>query len=183
MRVGLLRHFPVTQRFPDGWPTAADLQEWRNRYDRAEAIIGEFRLGDVVWKACISSDLQRAFTTAQTVYSGEIQRTDLLREAEFGQFGTGRLRLPLWMWQWLLRFSWMAGHRSQRAFRDDFRRRVSTMAERLSALEKDTLVVSHAGTMAYLSAELRKRGFRGPKLRIARHATAYIYEKVDGIAR
>jgi hypothetical protein len=44
-------------------------------------------------------------------------------------------------------------------------------------LRQDTLVVSHAGMMAYLSAELRRRGFAGPKLRWAKHATAYIYEK------
>jgi hypothetical protein len=53
------------------------------------------------------------------------------------------------------------------------------LAERLSASDQDTLVVSHAGMMAYLSAELRRRGFAGPKLRIAKYATAYIYEKCD----
>ena len=47
----------------------------------------------------------------------------------------------------------------------------------MSALDQDTLVVSHAGIMAYLSSELRRRGFAGPKLRIAKHATAYVYEK------
>lgn len=52
-----------------------------------------------------------------------------------------------------------------------------SIADHLSAVEQDTLVVSHAGMMAYLSAELRRRGFLGPKLRIARHATAYLYEK------
>ena len=41
----------------------------------------------------------------------------------------------------------------------------------------DTLVVSHAGMMAYLSADLRRRGYSGPKLRIAKHATLYTYEK------
>ena len=51
------------------------------------------------------------------------------------------------------------------------------MAERLCAADRDTLVVSHAGMMAYLSADLRRRGFGGPKLRIANHAKVYIYEK------
>lgn len=51
------------------------------------------------------------------------------------------------------------------------------MADRLAAAERNTLVVSHAGVMAYLSAELRRRGFHGPPLRLAKHATLYVYER------
>jgi len=177
VRIGLLRHFPVEQKFPEGWRTAADLQEWRVRYDLAETSVGEFDLGGVLWQACISSDLPRARITASAVFQGEIGHTALLREPEFAQFKTGNLRLPVWVWKWMLRLSWMTGHRSQRACRDEFRQRVLALAEQLSAAERDTLVVSHAGMMAYLSAELRRRGFIGPKLRIAEHATVYIYEK------
>lgn len=177
MRIGLLRHFPVNYNFPTGWKTADDLQAWRERYDAAEALAGTFDLGGVVWQACLSSDLPRASLTARTVFRGEIEQTVLLREPEFALFQTGNLRLPMWGWQGLLRLAWLTGHRSQRACRDDFRQRVLAMADRLSALQQDTLVVSHAGMMAYLSAELRRRGFTGPKLRLAKHARAYIYEK------
>jgi broad specificity phosphatase PhoE len=177
VRIGLLRHFPVDQQLPAGWSTAAELQAWRQRYDIAEVLAGEFDLGGVTWDVCICSDLPRACFTAKAVFRGEIGQTPLLREVEFAQFKTGRLRLPVWAWHWLLRFAWFSGHRSQRACRDDFRRRVLSVADRLSALDRDTLVVSHAGVMAYLSVELRRRGFVGPKLRIASHATAYIYEK------
>jgi broad specificity phosphatase PhoE len=180
VRIGLLRHFPVEQKLPSGWRTAADLQAWRERYEMAQACVGEFDLGGVVWQACISSDLPRARITASAVFRGEIRYTSLLREPEFGQFTTGDLRLPVWAWQWLLRLSWMTGHQSQRAGRDEFRRRVLAVADQLSASDQDTLVVSHAGMMAYLSAELRRRGFAGPRLRIAKHATAYIYEKNGG---
>ena len=139
--------------------------------------MSEFDLGGVVWQACLSSDLPRARITASAVFRGEVGHTDLLREAQFTPFNTGDLRLPVWSWQWLLRLAWMTGHRSQRACRDEFRRRVLAVADRLSALEQDTLVVSHAGMMVFLSAELRRRGFLGPKLRIAKHGTAYVYEK------
>jgi broad specificity phosphatase PhoE len=182
VRIGLLRHFPVEQKLPTGWKTAADLHAWRERYDMAETPVGELDLGGVAWQACISSDLPRARITASAAFRGEVEPTALLREPELAQFKTGSLRLPVWMWQWLLRLSWMTGHPSQRACRDEFRRRVLAVAERLSASEQDTLVVAHAGIMAYLSAELRRRGFVGPKLRIARHAVAYIYEK-SGVSR
>ncbi|HEX5218863.1 MAG TPA: hypothetical protein VFZ59_04800 [Verrucomicrobiae bacterium] len=46
-------------------------------------------------------------------------------------------------------------------------------------MNRDTLVVSHAGVMMYLSDELRRRGFAGPKLRTPKHAIAYIYERPD----
>jgi broad specificity phosphatase PhoE len=180
VRIGLLRHFPVDQRFPAGWRTAADLQAWRERYDMAEGLVGEFDLGGVAWRACISSDLPRACMTAKAVFQGEVEETALLREPQFAPFQTGNLRLPVWVWQWLLRLSWMTGHSSQRACRDEFRGRILAVADRLNALDRDTLVVAHAGIMAFLSVELRRRGYVGPKFRIAKHATVYIYEKNGG---
>lgn len=176
MRIGLLRHFPVTEDLPTGWHTAAGLQAWRERYDGAEAIVGHFDLGGINWQACLSSDLPRALRTAQSVFDGTVECTPLLREAEFATFSTGKLRLPVWAWKWVLRAAWTTGHASQRACRDDFRRRVAAIADRLIRCDRDTLVVSHAGMMAYLSAELRRRGFIGPKVRVARHASAYVYE-------
>ena len=180
MRIGLLRHFPVTEPLPSGWRTAGELHDWRERYDAAEVQVGKFELGGIDWQKCLASDLSRAQRTAAEVFSGDVEPTELLREAEFTQFQTGNLRLPVLAWRWMIRGAWITGHNSQRSCRDDLRRRVQTMADRLSAAEEDTLVVSHAGMMLYLSAELRRRGFVGPKLRIAKHATAYVYERSHG---
>lgn len=177
MRIGLLRHFPVAEQFPTGWKTAGDLQAWLERYDTAEALVGQFDLGGIDWQACLSSDMPRARITASAVFRGDVEQTELLREAQFAPFDTGNVRLPVWAWKWLLRWSWMTGHRSQRACRDEFQQRVLAAADRLCALDRDTLIVSHAGMMNYLSAELRRRGFIGPKLRIAKHAQAYVYEQ------
>jgi broad specificity phosphatase PhoE len=175
MRIGLLRHFPVAEGLPTGWHTGTGLQAWRRRYDAAAPLLGAFDLGGIAWQHCIASDLPRALLTARAVYAGEVEPTPLLREAEFAEFATGGLRLPTFAWRWLLRLSWFLGSRSQRACRDDFRRRVLAVADRLSAADRDTLVVSHAGMMAFLSAELRRRGFLGPRLRIAEHARVYVY--------
>jgi hypothetical protein len=120
VRIGLLRHFPVTENFPSGWKTAAELQAWRERYDLAKTSIGEFDLGGVDWQACLSSDLPRTRITASAVFRGEVGHTDLLREAQFATFNTGNLRLPVLAWKWMLRLSWLTGHRSQRACRDEF---------------------------------------------------------------
>ena len=179
MRIGLLRHFPVEHGFPTGWVTAAELQRWREAYDVSPANIGTADVGSSRWDECLSSDLERAFATARAVFSGPIENSALLREPEFAQFRTGRLRLPLAMWRWVLRFAWLTGHRSQRACRDEFRARVRAVADLLETKSGNILVVSHAGMMAYLSAELRRRGFVGPKLRVAQHATLYVYEKAQ----
>ena len=176
-RIGLLRHFPVEQPFPSGWRTAAELRWWLQQYNSSPTILGQADLGSFPWTQCISSDMERALTTARAVFSGPIEQNTLFREVDFAPFQTGGLRLPVWIWRWLLQLSWVSGHPSQRAFRDEFCRRVTAAADLLETMTGDTLVVSHAGMMAYLSAELRRRGYSGPKLRIAKHATLYTYEK------
>lgn len=186
MRVGLVRHFPVEEALPRGWRTSAELHAWQGNYNRSPARPREVDLGPQPWKACLSSDLARTAATAREIFAGEIEFTPLLREVEFAPFQTGGLRLPVIVWRWLLRWAWMTGHRSQRALRDDFRRRVAASAElveRRAANAGTLLVVSHAGMMAYLSLELRRRGFSGPKLRIAQHATLYMYERVEAPLR
>lgn len=177
MRIGLIRHFRVEQPLPSGWMTAGGLHLWRTRYDSARVLPVPLDLGAEVWSACISSDLERAIATAKAAYAGGIEVTPLLREPELAEFRTRRLRLPIWLWRWVLRLSWMTGHRSQRQCRDDFRLRVSAMADALERRDGNTLVVSHAGMMAYLSAELTKRGYAGPKLQVPEHARLYVYEK------
>lgn len=115
--------------------------------------------------------------TALAVFAGEVEFTPLLREAELAPFPTGRLRLPILVWRLLLQLAWKLGHSSQRSRRDDFRKRIAAVADRLCAAQEDVLVVSHAGMLAYLSAELRRRGFSGPRFRMARHAAAYVYKR------
>lgn len=177
MRLGLVRHFPVTEPWPRGWVTSADLQRWRVRYDAAEPIISPIDVSAVKWQRCLSSDLRRAFVTAQTAYTGTITQTPLLRETDVPSLPTGDLRLPVWGWRMLLRFLWFAGHPSQRAARDEFRRRIKAIADLLEQEPEDTLVVSHAGVMFFLRKELLRRGFVGPKFGLAETARLYVFER------
>ncbi len=176
MRIGLLRHFPVELPLPQGWRTAGDLSDWRTRYDLSPTIPRLVDLGALPWDRCLSSDLERALVTAKAAFPGPVESMPLLREVEFATFRTGRLRLPILLWRGVLGLSWATGHRSQRATRDAFRSRVNEAADLLEGTAGNTLVVCHAGIMIYLSAELRRRGFLGPKLRRPLHATLYCYE-------
>lgn len=177
MRIGLVRHFRVEEAWPSGWLTSGDLQRWRARYELSEPIVGVIDVRAVAWQRCFSSDLKRAFVTAQAAHAGPIIQTPLLREAEMLPFGTGRLRLPVWGWQWVFRFAWLTGHKSQRPARDDLHRRVREMADLLEAESTDTLVVSHGGIMVFLRKELLRRGFKGPNFRLAEHGRLYVFEK------
>lgn len=162
---------------PSGWKTAAQLHAWRQHYELAGVRHIEPDLGGVAWSRCIASTVRRAALTANAIFPSPVAQTDLLREAEFAEFRTGALCLPVLVWYFIFRLSWMTGHRSQRALRDEFMKRVQLVADELEAGTADTLVVSHGGMMAFLSAELLRRGFRGPKLRLATHARVYVYEK------
>jgi broad specificity phosphatase PhoE len=162
---------------PGGWLTALQLHQWRQRYDEATAQPGPVPFAAEGWGRCYSSDLKRAFVTAQALYTGEIIQTPLLREPEIRQFRTGSLTLPIGMWRWIMRLAWMTGHASQRSARDDFANRVQQVAELVESSECDMLLVSHAGMMAYLRGELLQRGFQGPKFRVPEHARLYVFEK------
>ncbi len=172
VRIGLVRHFPVQEPLPTGWKTAAQLAQWRKDYEASEPILGTQKLTSE-WDRCLSSDLQRASATATAIYSGPIEFTSLLREADVALFRTGSLRLPIWIWKWILRFSWMTGHSSQKEIRDAFFARILAITDRLDSERKDTLVVSHAGVMMYLSKALVARGFEGPKFKFPIHAHLY----------
>jgi broad specificity phosphatase PhoE len=157
--------------------TAGELHEWRLRYDEAPVGPREVEDESARWARCYASDLSRAQATARAIWSGEIVTLSELREVEFAPFATGGLRLPVWLWRRVVQLAWLTGHASQQALRDDFRNRVRGMADRIEAGGEDVLLVSHAGMMLFLSQELKRRGFQGPKLGVAEHARVYVFER------
>lgn len=177
VHIGLIRHFPVTLGFPSGWKTEEDLQQWMVDYDASPVRCHPTDLGTIPWHRCLSSDMPRAIATAQALHAGPIEPTALLREPSFERFGVGNLRLPVWLWRQFMVLAWATGHRSQRRCRDDFKARVCAMADRIESLETNTLIVSHAGMMTYLSRELHRRRFHGPKLKIPSHARLHVYHR------
>ncbi|MBL9117291.1 MAG: histidine phosphatase family protein [Verrucomicrobiaceae bacterium] len=177
-RICLLRHFPVDRGLPTGWLTAEDLQRWKLEYDESPVTVSPVSFTTDEWQTCVASDLSRAHQTALNVFGSEVEVTPLLREAEFMTFRTGKLRMPVRVWTWLLRLCWLTGHRSQRACRDDLMQRVKAAADAISERPGNVLVVAHGGLMIYLSRELLARGYSGPKLRMPKHVTPYCYERL-----
>ena len=178
IRIGLVRHLPVGMGMPSGLLTARDLITWRDSYDVAEIVNARMDPHDIAWERCISSDLPRAVRTAQQLYDGPIEQTPLLREPHVAEFSTGNLRLPAAMWHWVLRASWMIGHKSQQTARDEFRARMSELEQTVLAPNNiDTLIVSHAGVMLFMRSMLLRLGYSGPAFRMAAHGRLYLFER------
>ena len=162
---------------PRGWVTAAELRQWLDDYNAADVTVSAVDLGGIEWAHCLSSDMRRAHVTAQTAFTGPITFSEDLREADVAPFQTGSLRLPIFVWRWMLRLAWATAHRSQRSIRDAFMQRVLRVAEKLAAQDRDTLVVCHAGVMHFLRKELLRRGYTGPRFAMAENARLYIFER------
>lgn len=177
MRVGLVRHFKVAHALPGGWVTARDLHEWLTDYQEALVLKPEGTGTLAGWDRCLTSDSRRAVVTAEVLFKGPIEVMPLLREFEFRPFTTGHLKLPVFVWRLLLRLSWLTGHRSQRAARDQFFERIRAISDLVQAEEGNILVVSHAGLMMYLAKELSRRGFTGPKFRVPENGKLYIFQR------
>lgn len=177
-KIGLMRHFPVTRGPPArGLTTVADIQAWMREYDKSQVIPAAVDLGDTCWQRCYASTSSRALATAQSIYTGPIIKTDLLREPVIQPFNTGRLKLPFFGWRWLLRLAWLTSHSSQRAVKQRFLADIEAAVEMLrGGAGETTLVVSHAGVMMFLRKELLRRGFQGPKFRMAEHGRLYVFE-------
>jgi broad specificity phosphatase PhoE len=178
VRIGLIRHFEVTQPMPAGWLSAADLTRWLTEYNRAGVIARPLDLGGIAWGKCFSSDLPRAYTTAQAAFSGPIRQMPELREPNIVPVPMGNLRLPLTVWRLMLHLAWLSSHSSQLPAKTDFLRRLDFLkTEVLAKAEENTLIVSHAGMMAFLRKELMALGFHGPSFRLAENGKLYVFEK------
>lgn len=180
MKIGLVRHFEVRRGLPSGWRTAAEIHQWRLEYESSEIAPQEVWLGDTDWRHCLSSDLPRAYLTAQSIFPGPITQIPHLREVEIAPFNTGRLRLPLLGWRWLVQTAWLTSHHSQRAAQERFLGNVRHVArEILHPRTEHTLVVSHGVMMMFLRRELLALGYSGPRFKLAENGKLYVFERTS----
>lgn len=97
MNIGLVRHFKVncaTKMFM----TSYDFEEWVRQYDNSDIIENEIDSGNIKWQKCFSSDLYRAVRTAETIFEGEILKTNLLREVCISPIFKSNIKLPYIFW-------------------------------------------------------------------------------------
>lgn len=175
MKIGLIRHFKVKHKAPKKiLLTASEVIEWFSGYDLADVEHQTVDLKNVNWERCLSSPLPRALTTAKTIFDGEIEIMNELKELAVLPLLNTNLKLPFIVWAIVIRIKSSSENDTLKKFRNTIKTFVD---ELLLQEEKQTLVVSHGFVMIYLQKELKTRGFKGKGFGSPANAKVYIFEK------
>jgi hypothetical protein len=177
MRIGLLRHFKVNcphKRLM----TSEEFREWSEKYEVSKVIKKKVEMYGIQWDICYVSDLPRAITTAKEVYSGNLMIDKLLREVDNAPFiHTERLRLPFEIWHICGRLAWYFRSKSQPETITGTKRRIHDFLDHIDWSKDNVLIVFHGFMIYNLQKELRKRGFKGEKLKLVKNGVLYEYVK------
>ncbi|MEK4534487.1 histidine phosphatase family protein [Peribacillus sp. FSL K6-1552] len=177
MKIGLVRHFKVAHEFPTGkYVTADDMNQWFKDYDVADIIYGTTLLDDEEWKRCYCSDMSRAVKTAEHIYPGEVNQMEELREIPSPPLN-GNVKLPFILWAIWIRCCSVVNKQTRAEIKIAEKRINKVLDELLAKGEQDVLIVSHAALMVYMRKELIRRGFAGPKFKIASNGKLYVFER------
>ncbi|MBT2755336.1 histidine phosphatase family protein [Mesobacillus foraminis] len=177
MKIGLIRHFEVTRGYPGKMVSSGELMAWQDEYNQSDVIEKEIDTMNIEWKHCYSSDLKRARTTAQKAFQGNIIFLEELREIPLSPFFKTRRKLPLALHLLFIRMAWFFNHRSQQVTKAEVVRQINKTLDMVIKHDEDLLIVGHGGLMIFMSNELLKRGFSGPKIKKAENAKIYLFEQ------
>ena len=175
MRIGLLRHFKVNCPHKK-MMTSKEFREWSEKYEVSKVIKKKVEMYGLEWDICYASDLPRAVTTAKEVYSGNVLLDTLLREVDNAPFiHTERIKLPFEIWHLCGRLAWYFKSKSQPENRIETRKRINQFLDRIDWEQANILTVFHGFMIYNFQKELRKRGFKGAKLKLVKNGVLYEY--------
>lgn len=179
MRIGLLRHFKVICPHKK-MMTSKEFREWSEKYEVSKVIMKKVDMYGIEWDICYASDLPRAVTTAKEVYSGNVLLDKLLREVDTAPFiHTDRLKLPFEIWHICGRLAWYFKSKSQPENRTDTIRRINSFLDRIDWSKENILIVFHGFMLYNFQKELRRRGFKGEKLKLVKNGVLYQYIRAE----
>ncbi len=179
MRIGLLRHFKVNCPHKK-MMTSKEFREWSKKYEVSKVVKKKVEMYGIEWDICYASDLPRAVTTANEVYSGNVMIDKLLREVDNAPFiHTERIKLPFEIWHVCGRLAWYFKSKSQPENRTDTARRINKFLDRIDWSQENILIVFHGFMLYNFQKELRKRGFQGEKVKIVKNGVLYEYVREE----
>lgn len=175
MRIGLVRHFKV--KCPHKTlMTSKEFRQWSEKYERAGVIKKKVNMYGRKWDVCYCSDLQRAVTTANEVYSGKVHIDKLLREVDNIPFiHSERLVLPFPVWHICGRLAWFFKSKSQPESIRGTRRRIRKFLRQIDWEQDNILIVSHGFLIFNITWELFRLGFVGKKVHRVKNGILYEY--------
>lgn len=179
MRIGLLRHFKVNCPHKK-MMTSKEFREWSEKYEVSKVIKRPVEMYGIEWDCCYVSDLPRAITTAKEVYSGNIVIDKLLREVDNAPFiHTDRLKLPFEVWHICGRLAWYFKSKSQPESIIGTKKRIAKFLDKIDWTQENVLIVFHGFMLYNFQKELRRRGFKGEKLKVVKNGVLYEYVRDD----
>jgi hypothetical protein len=88
---------------------------------------------------------------------------------------TERVKLPFEVWHICGRLAWFFKSKSQPETIDGTRRRINQFLDRIDWSKENILIVCHGWMIFNFQKELRKRGFKGNKLKLVKNGVLYEY--------
>jgi broad specificity phosphatase PhoE len=180
MYIGVVRHFRVDCN-AQAFMTSDDFEKWVVEYDNSAVIENKFETENIKWNKCFSSDLPRAIKTSESIFKGEIIKTQLLREVPLSPIYKTNLKLPHRFWCIMARIAWNFHHKSQVENKKDSQKRINEFLNSLDMkLDTNMLFVCHGFFMKIIERELKRRGFKGqniPNRPIPKNGKLYLYKK------
>jgi hypothetical protein len=180
IRIGLMRHFPVTYKLRK-FSSSAMFDQDMEAYNTSPVTIINTNSDSKNWSICYTSNMKRADETGRHIFKGEIKTTPLLREVPLQAGFKTNLKLPLFFWATLGRIQWLFNSEKQPETKKmSLNRAKSFISELNSNLEdkKNILIISHGFFMMNLKKELYRAGFRGRNFMKAKHGIIYSFEKI-----
>jgi len=161
MKLGLVRHFKVITNEKIFLSSHKFTKAMAN-YDVAPVLKNGLRINSNDWDICYCSTLSRAITTAETIYTGEIIKTDLLVEVPISPFTKRNIKLPISVWHIAARYAWYKNHKSQPEGKRATQKRIHKFFELMSNSEHNRiLIVAHGYFLHMFYKEMKKKGFKG----------------------
>ncbi len=179
MKIGVVRHFKVNTDRPNRL-NQIEYINWLKKYDELDVINSDVNLRGIDWNKCYVSTLPRAITTARTIYSGELIKSNNIIEVDlkFKEKLDGIRSIREWgdisVDHWF-RSTGISGE--DRIFT---KKRVNNF---LDILEEGTdkkdniLIVCHELVMGVIGEKLNKRGFAGESIIKPQNGELFLFER------
>lgn len=164
MHITLIRHGkPALSRI--GWVTPAGMRQWIDKYNSAEAEIGEIPHECLIAAASAhlvaASTLTRAISSAQALTQKAVMTDAVFAEAELPHPLWGVPPLPPAVWAVLFRLSWLCGCSRGAESRASAQARAKLAAQRLiqAAASGPVILVGHGIMNHFIGKELIASGW------------------------
>lgn len=179
MKIGIVRHFKVDTDRPEKL-NQMEYINWLKKYDKLNVIKTDVNLRNISWNKCYVSTLPRAVTTAETIYNGDIIKSNNIIEVNLKFRENIEGIKSIREWGNISIDNWKNSTGISGEDKIDTQKRVNIFLDNLedSSNKKDSiLIVCHELVMTVIDEKLRKRGFDGEETNNAKNGQLFLFER------